>query len=920
MINRNAAATLAAEIVVLTGAGLAMASTPQQWQYKEDKLDNGMRVLTMEDHRSPLVNLQVWYHVGSKDEDPNRQGFAHMFEHMMFRGTERIGPQDHFKYLDRYGAQVNGYTSWDMTVYWETVPAAQFDRALWLEAERLAHLKISEDYFAAEREVVKEERRVNYLNKPYGLAYETLSAAMFKVHPYRWMPIGNMTHLDAASAAELQKFFDTFYVPNNAALVVVGAISHEQVMARAREYFGPIPRRPDPPRVTLKEPPKSKPARVEMEDIAPAPRVTMAYLSPPATDPESVTGEILGDILSRGQSSRLYRHLVQGREIAVTASAGTNAFEQYGVFLMSVTLKPGVKVEDAEAALQQELAELFDRGVSQEELEKARNQALADYVRTGETVRGRADKLGYAAVISGDPERVNADLERIRTMRTEQVMALAKQVFREDNRVTLIVRPGKQAPTSEATEDKSKREEKVPDLPPPREMPAGRAPSLVDLPGPVLRRLENGLRVAVFQDSSTPAVTISYNALIGSRNDPPEQAGLANVTVNTMRRGTSRHTGEELAERIDRLGMTLVERPDDYDTRYGIWTLSEHVETAVETLAEILREPTFPEQEVSGFVARAVAREKINEKTPSVIASRTLARALHGEHFLGRPASGTSDTLKRITREAVVGFHQQFFGPAGATLVFAGDIAPEQAFALAERLFADWRPQAGRALPVPSPLPAATRVLLVDRPGAVQSDIRIGQLVPVSRKNADYPAARLVSQLFGESFGGRLNRRLRIEKGLTYSARGYFDVRADVAVFQVSTFTRPEKTDEAIAAAVEEIDRLRNGSITADELAESRDNLIGRFQMNLETVAQVASNWWELTVNDLPQDWYGQYLRSVASVESPGVLDAVAKRTLDPARLVIVVVGDAARIEPQLRKIAPVELIQEPASQPTPAG
>src|SRR6476646_4388513 len=217
--------------LLATGVIPSMAANPQSWQFFEDKLDNGLRILTMEDHRTPLVNVQVWYHVGSKDEDPKRQGFAHMFEHMMFRGTDRIGPQDHFKFLQRYGARVNGYTSFDQTVYWETLPSSQLDRALWLEAERLAHLKINEDYFAAEREVVKEERRMRYLNKPYGKLYATLFSSAYKTHPYRWTPIGNMPMLDASTAEELRAFFNKYYIPNNATLVVVGDVTHDQVLA-----------------------------------------------------------------------------------------------------------------------------------------------------------------------------------------------------------------------------------------------------------------------------------------------------------------------------------------------------------------------------------------------------------------------------------------------------------------------------------------------------------------------------------------------------------------------------------------------------------------------------------------------------------------------------------------------------------------
>ncbi len=893
-------------IPVLTGATLAMASAPAQWQFTDDRLDNGMRVLVMEDHRTPLVNVQVWYHVGSKDEDPNRQGFAHMFEHMMFRGTDRIGPQDHFKYLQRYGGKVNGYTSFDMTVYWETVPASQLDRALWLEAERLGRLKINEDYFAAEREVVKEERRMRTLNRPYGKLYESLFAAAFKEHPYRWTPIGNMPHLDASTAEELQAFFNRYYVPNNATLVVVGDVKREHVLAKAKEYFGDLPRRPDPPRVTIQEPPAKGPQRVELTDRAPSPMVVLAYHAPDARDPDAIPMEILARILSTGQSSRLYRHLVQGKEIAVSVSASDNTLEQAGLFTLSATLKPNVSVEEGEQALLAELRELLEKGVDDNELQKAKNQVIAEDVRTRETVQGRADQLGYAAVILGDANRVNTDLERKRAVTEEQMLAVARRVFTDANRTTLVIRPDPAPPKAEETQDKSRKAEKVVDLPPPADMPAGKTPEPVDLPRPATRTLANGLKVLVLQDRSVSAVTLSYNMLIGAKNDPPEKAGLATVTASTLRRGTKRFTGDALAELIDFHAMSLSEAVNHEDTKIRLWTLSEHVKLAADTLAEVLRNPVFPESEVANYVSRAAAREAINEHDPGTIASRAFDRVVYGENYLGRPEGGTAKTLKHITRDDTAEFHRRYFAPDMAVLTFAGDIAPEQAFELAEQYFGDWNARSESVSSPPPPAPRPLTVFLVDRPVSVQSEIRIGEIVPVSRRDPDYAAVRLVSQIFGESFSGRLNRSLRIEKGLTYGASGYFDVDAKAAAFRIGTFTRTEKTADAVRAALEETTALTKSTITQAELDEARDTLLGGFQMALETPSQIAARYWDLVVWGLPENWYGQYLRDVAATKDPKALNDAAGRKLAPDRLAIVIVGKGEAIRDELAKIAPV--------------
>ncbi len=889
-----------------------MASSPGRWAYQEGRLDNGLRVLTLEDHRSPLVSVQVWFHVGSKDEDPQRQGFAHMFEHMMFRGTDRIGPQDHFRYLNRFGARVNGYTSFDETVYWEVVPASQLDLALWLEAERMGRLKINDEYFAAERNVVKEERRMRYLNRPYGRLYETLFDAAFKVHPYRWTPIGNIPHLNAATVEELQAFFEKFYVPNNATLVVVGDVHHDEVMAKAKQFFGPIPRRPDPPRVGVVEPAVTEPRRMEIADRAPSPRVVISYHTPGAREPDSLALEVLSRILSAGQSSRLYRRLVQGREIAVSVFGAAYTLEQAGLFTLSAILKPQVSIEAGEQALLEEIRRLLDKGIEPAELEKARNQALAEYVQRGETVQGRADLLGYAAVILADPERVNTDLERTRALTAEQVMAVARRVFGEQGRITVVIRPDPNPPADEEEDTKAPEEKPIPDLPPPDDMPQGRSPQPTQLASPFVHKLDNGLQVAVFTERSSPSVTVALNMLVGAASDPPEAAGLAHVTANTLRRGTARRSGDELAEIIDSHGMTLSESVEHHESGMRVWTLSEHIGLACRTLAEMVREPSFPQREVDNFVERAVAREKIEDQNPATVAGRVIDRALFGDHPLSRPAGGTSTSLKGITREQVADFHKKFFAPNVATLVFAGDITAERAVALAQECFGDWRGEVSLSTPPAPPPREKSKVLLVDRPAASQSEIRIGQVVPVSRRDPDYAAVRLLSMVFGESFSARLGRVLRIEKGLTYGVRGYYDVENDTASFRINTFTRTDKTAEAIEAALAEMNKLFTADVSTEELALARDQLIGGFQVGLETPSQVASRWWDLKVWGLPDGWYDGYQAAIIGVNDPAAVRQAAVRTIDPHKLTIVVVGNGDGVRKDLSRIGPVESAPAP--------
>ncbi|HSA26624.1 MAG TPA: pitrilysin family protein [Phycisphaerae bacterium] len=892
---------------VFLGASLVMGDAREAWRFRDDRLENGLRVLSLEDHHVPIVNVQVWYHVGSKDENPARQGFAHMFEHMMFRGSDRIGPQDHFKYLQRYGAQVNGYTSFDQTVYWQTLPAAQLDVVLWLEAERMGRLRIDEEYFAAEREVVKEELRMRVLNRPYGSLREQLHAAAFDVHPYQWTPIGRLDHLNAATAGELRTFFKTFYTPNNATLVVVGDIRHEEVLAKARQYLGPVARAADPPRVTAVEPPMTAPKRVEMTDKAPAPLAACVYHTPSAVDRDSVCADLLSGILGSGQSSRLYRRLVQGREIAVSASAYNHAMEQAGLLVINATLKPGVTVEEGEKAIREEIKLLLEKGIDSCELEKARNQEIANYVRSGETVQGRAGQLGYAAVILGDVNRVNTDLDRLRGVTIDEVMAMARRVLRDNNCLTLLVRPEAKKATDQEVADKSGgRQEPVLDWPRPQDMPQGQAPKPIEIPLPLTDRLENGLEILVVPDRSTPAVTVSFSTLIGAREDPDEMAGLAYVVVNTLRRGTTRHTGDQLAERLDFHAISLAENTDYEDVSLRLWTLTEHLDLAVETLAEIVREPTFPQKEVAGYVARSAARRAIEEKDPSTVADRSAAREVFGDYFLARPIEGDSASLGKIDREAVVGFHKRCFAPDVSALVFSGDIALDRATALARRWFGDWTGKAERRRYAPPQVGPRTHIVVVDQPDAAQSEIRVGQIVPLSRRDRDYPAARLVSQILGSSFGSRLNRVLRIEKGLTYGARGNFDNKSEAARLHITTFTRTDRAAEAVRLVLGEVARInRPSDMSREELDQARDTLVGSFQVDLETSARVAAMHWNLRVWGLPPTWYQEYLARLATITDPAELTAAAARIIDPSGLTIVVVGRGDELAPALSGIAP---------------
>ncbi|GBC77705.1 putative zinc protease [bacterium HR08] len=434
-----------AGIMMVALAAVARAQSqlvPPPLRFQVTTLKNGLRVITHEDHSAPVINLQVWYHVGSKDERPGRTGFAHLFEHLMFKGSKNVGPEEHTELIKSIGGMDNAYTTEDVTVYWQTFPSNYLEMVLWLEADRMASLAITEENFRSEREVVKEERRLRVENPPYGRVIEVLYANAFEVHPYRHIVIGSMDDLNAATVEDVREFFETYYVPNNATLVIVGDFDTRQALAWVEQYFGNIPRGKRPiPRVTVKEPPKTREKRLTERMNVPLPALLAGYYIPEDGHPDSYALKILSRILSAGQSSRLYRKLVYELRLAAAAFGAGNFTEHPNLFFAGAILNPGHTPEAAEKAIVEELERLKREPVPARELEKAKNQMIAEVLFARQSNQGKADALGRAAVLGKDPARVNTEVERLLAVTPEEIQRVARRYFTETNRIVLTILP-----------------------------------------------------------------------------------------------------------------------------------------------------------------------------------------------------------------------------------------------------------------------------------------------------------------------------------------------------------------------------------------------------------------------------------------------------------------------------------------------
>ena len=433
-------ASLIAALLLIAEPGAGLVKLPQTAIHSL-VLQNGLRAYLVEDHQAPVANVQVWYHVGSKDETPGKTGFAHLFEHLMFDGTKNLAPEQFSDYIVRSGGMDNAYTTEDSTVFWETVPSTQLPVVLWLEADRMRNLEITSQVFNNEREVVKEERRMRFDNPPYGTVVETLYRNAFTVHPYRHMTIGSMADLDRASMDEVRAFYNTYYIPNNATVVIVGDVDVEQAEDWVRQYFGPLSSGPPPERRVPPEPPQTAERVVKVNLNVSLPAFVEGFHMPADGTPDAYPLRLASKILSDGESSRIYRRLVYDKQIALEAQSSGNFTEDPNLFFVFAILNPGHTPAEGEKEVAAELGRLRDQPVSQEELQKAKNQVLRDFILSRQTAQSRGEELGYAAVILHDPEFVNTELERFLAVTPEDIQRVARRYFVPENLTLLEVVP-----------------------------------------------------------------------------------------------------------------------------------------------------------------------------------------------------------------------------------------------------------------------------------------------------------------------------------------------------------------------------------------------------------------------------------------------------------------------------------------------
>ncbi|HEY0323329.1 MAG TPA: pitrilysin family protein [Pyrinomonadaceae bacterium] len=967
--------------------------------YTEFTLANGLRVIFHEDHSTPIVAVNVWYHVGSKNEVPGRTGFAHLFEHMMFQGSLHHD-DDYFVPLQEAGGTLNGSTNTDRTNYWEVVPSNFLELALWLESDRMGYLldSLTEEKLKNQRDVVSNEKRQNYDNRPYGLVGAKIAETIYPPnHPYHWLTIGDLKDIAAASREDVSDFFRRFYTPNNASLVVAGDLNPKEARTLVEKYFGPLKRGPEVKPLNITQPVIEKETRMTMDDRVSLPRIYTTWFSVPQWSKDDAALDTLGTILTGGKGSRLYRALVYERQIAQDVSAFNNSRELGGQFQITATLKqPGktpeeraAKLKELEDAINAELEKLKAEPPTPEEMERAYNAREAAFVYGLQTVGGfggKSDQLNQYSIFVKNPGYFQKDLDRYRQVTSADVSRVAKN-YLNDKRLVLTVMPrprgattgqavpegpgqaiaspaqqtvgaqtgggaaaapqqqggarpvspstatttpqqGADRPAGAQAQTKTEASATAPAgaTPPSAQAQGGgkgkqkpkdqsglgglyaqpkpKADPSFKLPTMQRRKLSNGLEVIVVEQHELPVVSMNLVLKTGAAADPLDKAGLANLTAALLDEGTKTRDALQISNELGAIGARLGTGADWDLSGVSLLSLKRHLMRALEIYADVITNASFPEKELQLQRGSRLAQLMQRKDDANAIAGVVYASLLYGRnHPYGHPSIGDEASIKAITNDDVKRFYETYYRPNNAAIIVTGDVTMDEIAPQLEKAFANWKPGEVPAVNIQAP-PAREKagIYLVDKPGAAQSVLMIGQ-IGQPRTTPDFFPLLVLNTLLGGQFTSRVNMNLREDKGYTYGARTQFDYRRGAGPFTASAGVQTAVTKESVMEFMKELNAVRGGRpVDAKELEFAKQAIIRGYPRGFETPEQISSRLTDVVLYGLPDDYFNNYITRVRAVTIEDV-NRAASKYLDPSRMAILVVGDRRVIEPGLRSL-----------------
>lgn len=927
-------------LFLLLIAGLFFSGTnPEDKQVKIDyekyKLANGLDVILHIDRSDPIVALAVQYHVGSNREVKGRTGFAHLFEHMMFQRSEHVGEEQFFKLIQDAGGTLNGGTSNDATTYFEVVPKNALEKILWMESDRMGYMinTVTKKSFAVQQNVVQNEKRQSYDNRPYGFTQEVVAKNLYpEGHPYSWTVIGEMQDLLNAQVEDVKAFHEKFYLPNNATLVLAGDFDIEQAKELIGKYFGEIPAGnevsdPEPRPVKLE-----KTIKVYHEDnFAKAPQFRMIWPTVEEYSDDSYPLAYLGQLLSQGKKAPLYKILEKERKLTTSQNAFNNSLEIAGSFGISVTANDGVSLKDIEKGIFDAFLMFESESFTEEDVERIKASQETQFYNGISSILGKSFQLASYNEYAGDPSYYKTDIEKMKAVTKEDIIRVYNLYIKNKPYLaTSFVPKGQLDLIAEGSSDAGIREEDISNatqvsIEEMVEEPIVKTPTAFDRnvvpadgPDPMLNlpvlwneKLYNGMKVFGIENDELPLVHYTIVLKGGHYLDPIDKAGTALLVAELMMEGTETKTPLELEEEIEKLGASISISASSTDMTISVNTLSRNYEKTLALVEEIILQPRWDAEEYDLAKSRLRNRLMRAKADPTALARDAFMKLVYGpEHIFSIDRQGNETTVENITIDDLKAYYRANFSPLAANFHIAGDISQETVMASLKNLAKRWK---GIQIvypdyPLPTP-PEASKIYFVDVPGAKQSVINIGCL-SLARTDADYYAATVMNMKLGGSFSGNVNLVLREEKGFTYGARTGFSGSYIPGTFQASSSVRSSATLESVEIFKQLMEEYRKG-ISDEDLIFTKNSINKSKAREFETLRAKLQMLQEISMYNLPVD----YVREQEKIVSEMTLEQhkmLAEKYITPDRMFYVIAGDAASQMEGLKEVGfgPAELVK----------
>ncbi|MCZ6809906.1 MAG: pitrilysin family protein [Proteobacteria bacterium] len=871
--------------------------------YTEFTLDNGLRLIVHEDHKAPIVAVNIWYHVGSKNEKAGKTGFAHLFEHLMFNGSENYD-DEYFKPFELVGAtSMNGTTNFDRTNYFENVPSTALDMALWMESDRMGHLlgAITQEKLDEQRGVVQNEKRQGD-NQPYGTVDYRILEGLFPVgHPYSWNVIGSMDDLDAASLEDVHEWFKTYYGPNNVVVVVAGDVNPQEALEKVEKYFGDIP--PGPPIAK----PREWIVKLEhdkhetMQDRVPQARIYKVWGAPNFVSEDADLLQLADAVLTGGKNSRLYERLVYKDQTATSVSGSLFSGEIGGYYELQATVQPGGDIEAVRQAIDEEMQRFLTEGLTKDELARVKAQLKSGFVRGVERIGGfggKSDVLAQNATYAGDPGFYATSLDRFEAATPKTIQAAANRWLSAGSyQLDVLPFPELQAATEGA--DRSA-------------LPESNSFPTVKFTEFERSNLSNGLELIVAHRATVPVVNLLMRFDAGFASDQFGEPGTSSLAMAMLDEGTRTRTALEISDELARLGAYFGAGSAIDTSGVSISALKENLDESLELYADVVLNPAFPQKELDRLRKARLAQIKQEKTQPIGIALRVLPALMYGrDHAYSLPltGSGTEESVARITRDSLVNYHQTWFKPNNATMIVVGDTNMEEIKPKLEKLFRRWQPG---NVPIKNignvDLPDKDRIYIIDRPDAVQSIIFAANVAPPAGQGNEI-AIETMNEIIGGSFTSRINMNLREDKHWAYGARSVVVSTKGQRPYIAYAPVQTDKTMESMAEIKRELQEyLGENPATDEELEKVKNNNTLSLPGRWETASAVLRDIGEIVTYDLPDDYWDTYADNVRNLSLEQIAEA-ADDVIKPDNLLWVVVGDREKIEPRIRELELGEII-----------